>query len=222
LLCKGKQEEGGMKSLRSLALGTCAAAALFAGGASASVIYDNSTSTYDIDSRNIETFSVADSFTAASGLNANGATFVTWNGGGGAMSTVDWEITSGNPINGDPFTVLGSGTASVTSSEIEVNGDGFQVWGDSISFSNVSLTGGNYFLLLTGASMVSGGTAYWDENDGLGTGWQSGVGEIGSETFQILGGAVSGTPEPATWALMLAGFAGLGAALRSRRKLATA
>jgi hypothetical protein len=29
-------------------------------------------------------------------------------------------------------------------------------------------------------------------------------------------------PEPATWALMLAGFAGLGAALRSRRRLASA
>lgn len=30
-----------------------------------------------------------------------------------------------------------------------------------------------------------------------------------------------GAPEPATWALMLTGFAGLGVALRSRRKLAT-
>jgi hypothetical protein len=211
-----------MKSLHGLALGTLAAAVL-AGGASASVIYDNSSSTYDTRSWNIESFSVADSFTAASGLSANGATFVTWNGGGGAITTVDWEITSGNPINGDLFTILGMGTASVTSSEIEVNGDDYQVWGDSISFSNVSLTGGNYFLLLTGASMGSGGTAFWDENDGLGTGWQTDTGELpGSNTFQILGGAVSGTPEPATWALMLAGFAGLGATLRSRRKRAAA
>lgn len=34
--------------------------------------------------------------------------------------------------------------------------------------------------------------------------------------------SLAATPEPAAWALMLAGFAGLGGALRTRRRLATA
>lgn len=42
---------------------------------------------------------------------------------------------------------------------------------------------------------------------------------LGIQSFDSI---VIGTPEPATWALMLGGFAGLGAALRSRRRLAAA
>jgi hypothetical protein len=43
------------------------------------------------------------------------------------------------------------------------------------------------------------------------------VGVIGDGDVSFLVGT-SSVPEPATWALMLAGFGGLGAALRSRRK----
>lgn len=62
----------------------------------------------------------------------------------------------------------------------------------------------------------------------------SGVYEIGCQGGGGCGGGFGGsvdsfsltevtssTPEPAIWALMLVGFAGLGAALRSRRKLAS-
>ncbi len=42
-----------------------------------------------------------------------------------------------------------------------------------------------------------------------------------ADTF-VQGTPFGGVPEPATWALMVAGFGGLGATLRSRRKTATA
>jgi hypothetical protein len=45
------------------------------------------------------------------------------------------------------------------------------------------------------------------------------AGEQGVETIV---GALSAAPEPAAWAVMLLGFGGMGAAMRSRRKLALA
>ena len=42
-------------------------------------------------------------------------------------------------------------------------------------------------------------------------------GHQASNTFQILG-SIAGVPEPASWALMLVGFGGLGAALRRSRR----
>ena len=39
--------------------------------------------------------------------------------------------------------------------------------------------------------------------------------EVGVDNFQIAG--AGGIPEPATWAMMLMGFGGLGAMLRRRR-----
>ena len=40
--------------------------------------------------------------------------------------------------------------------------------------------------------------------------------------FTVYGDATGGVPEPATWSLMLMGFGGLGAAMRSRRKAVAA
>ena len=44
----------------------------------------------------------------------------------------------------------------------------------------------------------------------------------GANSFEIDNLAVTGVPEPATWAMMIMGLGTLGVAMRSRRKLAVA
>ncbi len=72
--------------------------------------------------------------------------------------------------------------------------------------------GGTLFLIGTGPTHLSGlsgelTVGYWDSNYGDNS---------GTQTLAI------SAPEPAAWALMLVGFGGLGAALRSRRRTAAA
>jgi hypothetical protein len=143
---------------------------------------------------------------------------------------VTWAIYDGNPLNGSP-TFLGGGTLAPTVTALggSPNNYGKDLNSNSITFTGVDLTaGGTYWIELSGGN-DGGGNVFWDENDGPSQAWQSGTGNLfgqsdpglsGSETFTLFDSV--GTPEPATWALMLAGFAGLGATLRSRRKRAAA
>jgi hypothetical protein len=68
---------------------------------------------------------------------------------------------------------------------------------DSFSTGDIVLGPGTYYLALQNAAVdpTGSGTVYWAENG------------AGSESFQILGSAV---PEPATWAMTILGFCGLG------------
>ncbi|HXV00993.1 MAG TPA: PEP-CTERM sorting domain-containing protein [Caulobacteraceae bacterium] len=212
-----------MKSANFLA---AAAVALAAGSAGASTIYSNGPYNGQVDAFTINFgISAADSFTG-SGV-ATGANFVSWNFVGDTPESVDWEITSGNPLSGGGFTVLGSGTATIGSSLIagSPNKYGYDLYSDTISFSGVTLAGGDYWFVLSNATDTGGDPMYWDDNNGPSSAWSSIFGDLtndsnafdpgsNSEAFSILGG---GAPEPATWDLVLAGFAGLGSALRLRR-----
>lgn len=206
-----------------------ATAALLAGSAGASTIYSNGSVNGTIASFAIDDgTAVADSFTVSSNTSAWDLTFGTDNYGSAKLKSVNWAIYNGNPFTGTP-TLIGSGTATPGVTFLFTNGSGYSLYDNTISLGGVPLTSGTYWIELSGAVAGSGGgTPFWDDNNGASSAWQGGAGGTGDLTnFSGLTGNNSeafsiGTPEPATWALMLAGFAGLGAALRGRRRLATA
>jgi hypothetical protein len=116
----------------------------------------------------------------------------------------------------DPATIWSAGAGTERNSTANgIDPSFFGVWtmdGFTANYGAlVGDNGGHFFLIGTGTQIsgLSGDVTagYWDsyypDNSG----------------FQTLSVSV---PEPAVWALMLAGFAGLGAALRKRRVGATA
>ena len=70
-------------------------------------------------------------------------------------------------------------------------------------------------------ALSNSGSAYLDTNSGGGYFSRNYGGTVDDDYGLVTGFnvATGGVPEPATWALMLAGFGGLGAAMRLRRKL---
>lgn len=91
--------------------------------------------------------------------------------------------------------------------------------GEGCTQSNASWNGPVVFDL-TNLTAFSGWTV-WSDTVGITGSFISG-GEIGVnwQGAPVLGDVVVGAPEPAAWALMLVGFAGLGAGVRARRKTA--
>jgi hypothetical protein len=88
-------------------------------------------------------------------------------------------------------------TASVTTGVQITSSHGRSISIDSFATGDIVLGPGTYYLALQNAAVdpTSSATVYWVENG------------AGAESFQILGSAV---PEPATWAMMILGFCGLG------------
>jgi hypothetical protein len=81
--------------------------------------------------------------------------------------------------------------------------------------------------VVTGADFTAGSSVTGDVLFGLNASFGNGFGVVGTFNAASNDNGFAGatyaasTPEPATWALVLLGFGGMGAALRSRRRAAT-
>ncbi len=169
-----------MKSFATL-LGA-SAAALLASSAGASTIYSNGPANGNLFGWTINFgYQVADSFTAAPGSTATSMSFETW--AADALSTdtpqtVDWAIVNGNPLGGGTFTIIDSGTASITATALGLNGALDELFSDTISLPNVALTcGSNCWIELQNGVTADGQPMYWDNNDGPSDAWENTIGD---------------------------------------------
>jgi hypothetical protein len=137
-----------------------------------------------------------------------------------------WTLTFYNNNAGVPGNPIAIGSFPGTGDETFLASvNGFPIYSYELDFQNFDVSAGTYW-----ASVVPdiGFPPQWGWATGTGGnlgGYQCFFGACGPTgtdfAFNLLGSAV-GVPEPATWAMMLVGLFGLGAAMRSRRQLASA
>jgi hypothetical protein len=145
------------------------------------------------------------SFTLSQASFVTGVNFVGWSFGS-PITTLDWGISSTSPAS-----IIGTVSPSqVAPTFTNPNSIGYDVATYNFSTGSLSLSAGTYYLTLQNAA-AGGNSPFWDF---------TGVDADGKYdvTFQILGtAAVSAVPEPATWAMMILGFAGVGFMAYRRR-----
>jgi hypothetical protein len=231
----------------SIAFAGAAIAALgMAGAASANTIYDNPyggvggdcsfSTTCAAQSGRGDDFA-AQEFTLASDAVVTSASF-TEQDFGIIPTDVKWGFALADGPGGLPGTFLSAGEDSISSSTIlGVDSGGYNVTKLFFDVGPQALGPGTYYFAIQAISPVfetylgfgvaAGGAA--ETHDGGAT-WSPGyeLDSIGADRDSIAvalygeGGGGGGVPEPATWALMLVGFGGIGAALRRRERTASA
>ena len=214
-----------MLKLVALALMTCLSCTAEAG-----VIFDNETPgstgggyAVGLYPGSANTWAIGFSFVVPAGSNpelAGGSFVASFGGGSDNDITVSLEASSGGLPSSvveswDIDNVLGSNSAIIPFT----------------SLSHPQLEGGETYWLV--ASMVdpTTSTSYWWTPATSGTGGVEADSENGGafylytlpSTYSLGAFAIYSVPEPATWAMTLIGFAGIGlAALSRRRRLAAA
>jgi hypothetical protein len=181
-------------------------------GAQAATIYSNPTPTGDMDTN---APAVVDTFTAAGGA-AQASFIIDGYASLDGQNFYEDDFTlslNGTPIVTGTFNLGGGGanvvyTAPMGTSAINLSG---------LDSGQITFTGGQELVwvpitLAAGANSLS--FSYTSLTDGH-AGFQ-GIGDEGWGVEQVL--VANAVPEPATWAIMLVGFGGLGGALRAARR----
>ena len=210
----------------SAAAAVAAFAALSAGAASADILAGvpaNATT-----AGNWSNFAGGQNFLMQFSLGADsqvtGFDIYTSNGFGEVGTGVTIRIR--NDVAGDPDTAnLFEFTSTIDTSVVSDDQDNLV----GAHFGAVSLAAGTYWMGMSGSDGELGWTSY-DYGDASPSTQRQlsgetvestpGVDTFGYEVEGTVGGA--GVPEPAAWAMMLSGFFGAGAALRTRRRTAVA
>jgi hypothetical protein len=150
-----------------------------------------------------DTFDLSGTKTVTDGL------FDSWTLHGAKVTSVDWAILDSG------FNAITGGTAAVTSTFYTTNLTGYDVDYARFASPDLTLAAGSYALLLENAVASDGRLVGWDQTGSSTSFFGGNRLSLYPNTFQIIGKDAA-VPEPATWSLMLIGFAGLGAAVRVR------
>jgi hypothetical protein len=162
-------------------------------------------------------FSVSDSFTAPSGSQVQGLSFVYWDASSqDLLTTVDMQLGS-TSFGGTINTLSG-----VTNTFLGTNQYGYNLYQASYSsIGSLPWSGAGYVTLsnactTTGCSVTT--PIYWDENSGSSTAYENTLGSVPSEAFTLTGTTTtpSTTPEPSSIMLFGSGILGLAGVLRRK------
>ncbi len=212
-------------------LGAAVAAAVLclAGGASAKVIYDNGPPNSPF--LEVTEARVADDFQFSTDTAVGGAAVFlggnvpAWDGG------FDYQIYTAN--SGVIGTLLDpGGSVSITPVDLGIQGlDGRDIFRFQFDFLHTfnAQAGVDYFLAIHARSNFGDNDGiFWTGTNPNGTPGGAQFQQNGTGDFANVGGETAffltspGVPEPASWALMIAGFGLAGSSLRTRRSLRAA
>lgn len=174
--------------------------------AKAQLVYDNGPINGTLVGWTIDGgYYVSDSFTVSSATSLASATAGIWNYSGDYLTQLGWAIGT-TPYASD----VASGVAATTDTLQYNNGQGFDVYSDSLAISGSVVPGTYWFTLQNGVS-AEGYFVYWDVNNGPSVAYENTVGNVNgnqfpgsnSTSFQLYGsGTPAGTPEPGAVAMV--------------------